>query len=377
MHYFDHNATAPLRAEARDAWMQAVDESWLNPSAPYLQASSVRVRLENAREQLAGRIGCQQQEVVFNSGATEGNNAVVRYLGRTCPPGRRILVSALEHPSVLEPARRLGRDVVQWIGTYPDGTVDLEHLQNELSCGDVHAVSVMAANNETGVLQPWREILESCRAAGVYYHCDAVQWIGKLACQDMGAVDFLTGCAHKFGGPKGCGFLKLPAGLDDFSMAHGGAQEGGYRAGTEDYPSIASMLAALEVASPLDGRLRDVFEAGVAGMIPDVEVIGSDAERLGNTSMLILPDYPNTRWVNRLARRGFLVSTGSACATAKEGPSHVLAAMGVPPELASRTVRVSSGPQTDTGQWESLAKAFGEVFSELQQDERSSGTITV
>ncbi len=351
--------------EVRDAWLEASQECWLNPSAPYLQASSVRVRLEAARERLAGILGCYTEEVVFNSGATEGNNAVFSYLNRACPEGQRVLVGAVEHPSVREPALRLPRDKVEWLEVGSDGVSDLVAFGKRLESGEVFAVSIMAANNETGVLQPWQEIRDICRAAGVVYHCDAVQWLGKLPADGLGGCDFATGCAHKFGGPKGCGFLKIPGALQEFSFLAGGEQEAGHRAGTENYPSVAAMLEALECCRQCRSTSRDIFEATILEMIPGTVVVGRGVPRLWNTSMLILPGFANTRWVNRLSRRDYLVSTGSACATAKEGSSHVLAAMGVGSDEASRAVRVSCGWSSTKSHWVALAEAFTAVHAEL------------
>ncbi|MEK9985040.1 MAG: cysteine desulfurase family protein [Opitutae bacterium] len=377
MHYFDYNSTVPVTSDARTAWTNANAEHWFNPSSPYLLGSSVRVRIDEARASFASLLGCQPKEIIFNSGATEGNNTAINYFSRTCERGKRILVSSIEHPSVREPASRLDKEKIQWVGVGSDGVVDLELIQDQITSGCIHAVSVMAANNETGVIQPWMEIQDICRSTGTLFHCDAVQWIGKLNCKDLGVVDFVTGCAHKFGGPKGCGFLKIPESSDHVSILQGGAQEGGYRAGTEDYPSIISMLAALNVANPIDSKLRDSFETELSRLVSGIKVVGGDSLRLANTSMLIMPQFENHRWVNRLSRRGFLVSTGSACASAKEGPSYVLNAMGIAQESASRAVRVSSSSRTDSHAWQLLAEAFCEVFLELQAEKPSSGIIAV
>ena len=377
MHYFDYNATAPMMPAARDAWAQAMDAHWFNPSSPYLPASSVGVRLDASREQLAQALGCSPSCILFNSGATEGNNAALHHLGRTCPPGKRMLVGALEHPSVREPAKQLPADRVEWVGVDADGVVDAALIKEHLAVGNVHAVSLMAANNETGVLQPWQEVLDACHAAGALYHCDAVQWFGKLPCQGLGQVDFLTGCAHKFGGPKGCGFLKIPDGSSELGFLLGGAQEGGRRAGTQNYPAVAAMMEALRSTISADSFPRDSFERELTSRIRGAEVVGGNVDRLWNTSLLLLPDFPNTRWVNRLARQGFLVSTGSACATAKDGPSHVLAAMGVASARAARAVRVSSGPLSDVSDWLALADAFVEVHAALRSDNQDSASVSI
>lgn len=371
MRYFDYNATAPMPRDVSDAWLRAYEVSWMNPSSPYLQAASVRVRLEAARDRLSSILGCDSGEVVFNSGATEGNNAILAFLGETCPQGKRVLASVMEHPSVIEPVRRFVQDRVEWLEVGRDGLVNLAMLQERLKSGDIHAVIMMAANNETGILAPWSEVRDLCRAEGVFYHCDAVQWMGKLPAEGLGGCSFVTGCAHKFGGPKGCGFIKVPGGVGPISLMAGGFQEKGHRPGTENYPSIEGMLSALESCVTGDPSSRDAFEAIVQEKVPGTVVVGSESPRLWNTSMLILPEFSNTRWVNCLSSMDFLVSTGSACATAKEGSSHVLAAMSFSPEEASRAVRASGGWSTSRQDWLNLADAIVEVYVKLTADKGS------
>ncbi|MBT6957072.1 MAG: aminotransferase class V-fold PLP-dependent enzyme [Opitutae bacterium] len=368
MLYFDHNATSPMHPEARRAWLDATSDYWLNPASPYRQAAAVKVRLESARSRLADILGCCKGQVVFNSGATEGNNTVLSYFNEICPTNEKILVSPLEHPSVLESARRYLGEKMEFLTLERGGVVDMTALEVRLSSGEIFAVSLMAANNETGILQPWEAVRDACSSNGIYYHCDAAQWLGKLSAHGLGGCDFVTGCAHKFGGPMGCGFLKLSPRVENFSFMLGGIQEMGHRPGTENFPSVSSMLAALDVCKFADQGPRDAFELRIIQEIPGTLIVGHDVARLWNTSTLILPEFLNTRWVNRLSSCECLVSTGAACATAKEGPSHVLTAMGISPEDASRAVRVSGCSSHKESEWLTLADVFINVFEEMSAE---------
>lgn len=366
MPYFDHNATTPPAPVARAAWQQAMDESWQNPSSPYRDAARVRVRLEQAREEVAEVLECPPEQVVFNSGATEGAATLFAHWAHTLPADRLVAVNPTEHPCVVEAARRnFSPERLAWLAVGADGVVCLDRLEALLASGTVGAVSVMAANNETGVIQPWREIGAVCRGHRVPYHCDAAQWLGKLPAGGLGQVDWVTAAAHKFGGPKGTGLVKLPGDAGDYRAQTGGEQEHGHRAGTEDYAGVAAMVAALTEAE--EGKVlhesvradeRDRFVAEVRAALPGVRVVGEGADRLWNTVSLILPRGENVRWVTKLDRLGFQVSTGSACATGREGPSHVLAAMGVPPDEARRVIRISAGWETAAGDWQGLVAAL-------------------
>lgn len=377
MPYFDHNATTPLAQVARDVWLRAQDEAWQNPSSPYRAAAQVKIRLDAAREKFAILLGDEAERYVFTSGATEAANAVLAWWAKTSPPDAVIAVNPTEHPCVLEPAKNFFGDRIRWLNTTAHGVVDLEALKAcHLMRGKterVAAVVVMAANNETGVLQPWSEIAAACAQAGVAYLCDASQWLGKLPAGGIGGQGFVIGAAHKFGGPKGVGLLKLAPQSEGLRGQLGGGQERGHRGGTEDFPAIAAMGSALAEAEQKKVfleterlRWRDGFESAVSAAVPGVKVIAAGADRLWNTVSLILPFADNTRWVTRLDKRGFQVSTGSACATGKGGPSHVLAAMGIDLDEAKRVVRVSSGWETTEADWQALAAAFGEVAAEVR-----------
>ena len=373
MPYFDHNATAPLSPAAREAWLRAQDEAWHNPSSPTRAAARVRLRLDAARAQLAQFLGGEPGRIVFNSGATEGANSVLSHWARTLPPAERVAVSPTEHPCVIEAARaHFGEGRIAWLPVTRDGVVQVAEAEKLLSAGGATAVAVMAANNETGVLQPWAELAASCRRARVPFLCDATQWLGKLPGSGLGGAGWVIGSAHKFGGPKGVGFLQVAPGADNFCAQHGGAQEQGRRGGTENYPGVVAMLAALADAETTKVlfeterlRWRKNFERAVLAAVPGTVVVAAGAERLWNTVSLLLPHGEGERWVARLERRDFLVSTGAACATGKAGPSHVLAALGLAADEARRALRVSAGWDTTEAGWLALAEALAAVAPEV------------
>lgn len=371
--YFDHNATTPLSPAAREAWLQAADRHWHNASSLYREAGFTSQALEEAREQMADLLGVEAERVVFTSGATESNNTLFAGLSRCLPADAVIAISAIEHPSVREAARHwLGRGRVIEILVDAEGVVQPEVLQNILQRHSPALVSVMAANNESGVLQPWADLLKLCRETGTRFHSDAAQWIGKLPAEGLGTCDYLTGSAHKFGGPKGIGFLVLADAGESFPLLHGGPQENGRRAGTENYPAIAAMLAALGNAVALQSKarqeqaaMRDAFEARMTAAFPGLRVISEKAPRLWNTSLLVMPRHDNLKWLTRLTRCGFAISTGSACSSGKEGSSVVVQALGPTWDELKRVVRLSGGFDTSAEDWQALATAFEDVAKEL------------
>lgn len=365
MLYFDHNATSPLIPAAREAWLDAVDRYVGNPSSPHRLGARADAALTQAREKLAGWLGCKAEEIVWTSGATESNNAALHHAAQT--GDGEVWISSIEHPCVLAAAERYFSKRTRYISVTPDGVVDVTWLADELKRRRPALVGVMAANNETGVLQPWREIAALCRELGVPFFCDAAQWIGKLPAAGLGACDFVSGCAHKFGGPQGVGFLKVPA--DFHPLIVGGPQEEGRRAGTENVAGVLAMIAALETRETLHAprALRADFEAALRRAMPEVRFLGENVERLWNTVSVIMPEVADCRqrWVVKLDKLGFAVSTGSACASGKEKPSHVLSAMGIPPDEAGRALRFSSGWETRASDWGQLLGGLQRAFTEL------------
>ena len=372
MPYFDHNATTPLASAAREAWLRVQEENWHNPSSPTRAAARARIRLESYHEALAVLLGGEPAHYVFNSGATEGAHAVLRHWAARMPADARIAVAATEHPCVLAAAGASFPGRIDWLPHDAGGVVSPAAVRAALAAGAAGVV-VMAANNETGALQPWPAIAEACRGAGIPFLCDATQWLGKLPGAGLGGCGaWVIASGHKFGAPKGVGFVKLPAAEPGFVAQGGGLQEGGHRAGTEDVAGIAALSAALVECeqkhviweSQRQGW-RTRFEAGLAKAAPGARILAADAERLWNTVFVVMPYGDHARWIARLDKRGVQVSTGAACTTGKGGPSHVLAALGVAPEDARRALRISAGWTTSEADWDTLLAALREAAAEL------------
>jgi len=374
MIYFDYNATAPVMREAREAWLHVTEKIGGNPSSMHQFGAKAGIALDDAREKLAAFLGCQPQDIIWTSGATEANNMVTHHFSKTLDPQDEVWISAIEHPCVHDSAKHYFGKRAKLIPVTRDGVVDVDWLTSEMADNRPGLVGVMAANNETGVIQPWREIHAICRAYDVPFFTDAVQFIGKMPLKGLGECDFVSGAAHKFGGPRGVGFLKIPHRKAITPLLHGGKQEGGRRAGTENVAIIAAMLAALEVREKqisqslhlLRGVWRDNFERELLRTLPGASIIGANVPRLWNTVSAFMPEGDRRhQWVVRLDKAGFAVSTGSACTTGKEEPSHVLAAMGIKGPQAVRAVRFSAGWETNEADWEALVKGVAKVHEEM------------
>lgn len=386
MIYFDHNATTPLHPVARQAWLEASEQFIGNPSSPHRVGARADAALAEARQALADTLGCHPLDIVWTSGATESNNMVLHHVARRLGVESEVWVCAIEHPCVLQAARRYFGKRHRIIPVERSGVIDLDWLRRELAGRRPGLVAVMAANNETGVLQPWRQVLSLCREREVRFFCDAAQWIGKLACNGLGDCDFVSGCAHKFGGPVGVGFLKCPTQGGVEPLLLGGQQEEGRRAGTENVAGVVSMLAALKVREatlnegimkngelPSRDGMRTAFETQLRSALPGSEIVGAESPRLWNTVSALLPEAGRQqRWVVKLDKLGFAVSTGSACASGKEAPSHVLAAMGYNAAEAGRVVRFSSGWSTTRAEWTALVKGLKTVFIDMAPSKRST-----
>ena len=337
--YLDWNATAPLRPEAVAAMSEAL-RRWGNPSSVHRRGRAARQIIERAREAVAGLLGdVDPSGVIFVSGGTEANHLALLGAGR-----ERVLVSAVEHDSV-----RHAVPAAEIIPVGPDGIVALEELDRLLGADLRPAlVSVMYANNETGVIQPISEIASIAHRHGAIFHCDAVQAPGKVALE-VGTIgaDLVSVSAHKIGGPPGVGALIVTGGVDLTPLLRGGGQEHRRRAGTENLPGIAGFAAAAAAADIAAcervAALRDGLEAEIAAIAPDAVVLGATANRLPNTSAIAMPGVAAETQVVALDLDGVMVSAGAACSSGKVGPSHVLAAMRVAPEIAASTIRVSLG----------------------------------
>lgn len=358
MVYLDYNASAPMPECVARAMTEAMQQAG-NPSSVHGYGRVSRAVLEAARRDVAALVGTRPQDVIFTSGATEANLLALRGCGR-----RRTLVSAIEHVSVLDAAPEAERIPVR-----ADGVVDLDALGRMLAAAAEPAlVSVMLANNETGVIQPIAAVARLAADAGALLHCDAVQGPGRIPV-DIGAfgTDFLTLSAHKFGGPKGVGALVLREGVDVAAVTTGGGQERGRRGGTENLPGIAGFGAAARHAIALLDRaagitaLRDHLEAGILARTPDVVIFGADAPRLPNTSCFALPGLAAETQVMALDLAGFAVSAGSACSSGKVQASHVLRAMGADDRLAGCAIRVSLGPDTTEAEIDAFVEAWHSI----------------
>jgi cysteine desulfurase len=376
MVYFDHNATTPLSARARAAWLDAVERFPGNPSSPHRLGARAEAALNGARERLARMLGCAAPDLVWTSGASESANTVFHHCARRLDAAAEVWISAVEHPCVLEAARHFFGARLRLLPVTRGGVADLDWLAAALRRQRPGLVALLAANNETGVLQPWREAARLCRQHGVPFFCDAVQWIGKLPAHGLGECDFVSGSAHKFGGPKGVGFLKCPAGGLIEPLIRGGPQEDRRRAGTENVPGVLALLAALEeretalAAGGAEARAawRDEFERALPARLPGASLVGAGQPRLWNTVSALMPDTDcRQRWVVKLDKAGYAVSTGSACSSGQESPSHVLLAMGYSPEEAGRVLRFSSGWETPREHWHELLAALVKVHAELSR----------
>jgi cysteine desulfurase len=340
--YLDHNATAPLRPEARAATMAAFDCAG-NPSSVHAEGRAERHIVEDARDAVAKVFGVAPARVYFTSGGTEAANWLLQ------PRGSETLVAAAtEHPCVLA-GHRFAQDKRRAAPVLADGTLDTEAFGAALGAGGIAAVQ--AANNETGVVQPTAEIAEIAHSKGAMLVCDAVQAIGRLPLGGLEAADALFFSAHKFGGPKGVGAAVFRnADFAPAPLLRGGGQERRQRSGTENVAGIAGLAAALQVAvadqaafAARAAAWRDRIESGIRAIAPDAVVFGSDAERLPNTTCFAIPGKSAEAALMAFDLEGIAVSSGSACSSGKVARSHVLAAMGAPQALSQAAIRVSTG----------------------------------
>jgi cysteine desulfurase len=329
-----------------------------NPSSVHSFGRAARRVVEDARRKVAALVAARPDDVVFTSGGTEANNLALRGSGR-----RRTLATAIEHPSVLEAA-----DGIESVPVDGNGIVDLEALARTLEGADTPAiVSVMLANNETGVVLPVAEAARIAHRNGALFHCDAVQAAGRIALsmEALGA-DMLTLSAHKMGGPKGVGALIVSDRVQLHPIICGGGQERGRRSGTENLPGIAGFGAAAEVAAAgVDtawamASLRDRLEDLILRDVPQARIIGAGVQRLPNTCCVALPGISAETQIMALDLAGFAVSAGSACSSGKVKASHVLRAMGLADEIAGCAIRVSLGSGNAEAETDAFVTAYGD-----------------
>lgn len=371
--YLDYNAGAPVRPEVAAA-VAAILEDVANPSSVHAAGRKARAAVEDSRACIAECLGSDPGEVVFTSGGSEANVTVL-----ACSGAGNILVSASEHDSVLATVNA-GTTPHHILPVNPDGLVDLAVLDEWLeSAGDGALVSVMLANNETGVIQPIADIVERARRHGAAVHCDAVQAFGKIPVSFAGlGVDYLSVSAHKIGGLQGVGALLVRDGAPLAPLVHGGGQEFRRRAGTENVPGIAGFAVAARLARDgLDafaklGPWRDDMEARIRAVAPDTQILAAGAERLANTSCLTMPGVLSEVQVMNLDLEGICVSAGAACSSGKVRASHVLSAMGVDGQAATESIRVSLGWDTLEGDVDRFVDAWRGVYERSRGGNESS-----
>lgn len=382
MIYLDYNATTPLCDAAREAMEPCFSKNFGNASSIHRCGRNARAVVDNARDKIASLIKAKPNEIVFTGGGTESCNLAVLGLARTreklecnmhsSSPGH-IICEKTEHHAVLHAVEHLEKHEgfeVTWLDTSKDGLIDLDQLASSIR-PETRLVSVMTANNETGVIQPIEEISKICRERGVLLHSDCVQAFGKLDL-DMSLVDAASCAAHKFYGPKGAGFLLLRSGLSLQPVLFGGSHENQRRPGTENVPAIAGMAAAAEFV--LANRqaeqerllkLRDELWNLILQNVPDAKLNGENAPRLANTLNVSLLGVDSEMLLIALDLKGVCASSGSACMVGSVSASHVLLAMGLPMERARSAVRLSLGKHTTAEEIAATGKIIGEIVDRV------------
>ena len=362
--YLDHNATTPPLPEVITAVFDTMGLIGANPSSIHANGRAARILVDDARDSVAALVGAEPEKVVFTSGGSESNNTVIM-----CAGLRRILVSPTEHAAVLKTVLTRSPNSVL-IPVDHNGLVDLQELGAILADDHEPAlVCVMAANNETGVLQPMADISELAHRHGAFVHCDAVQAVGKIPV-DIKAwgVDYLALSGHKMGGPQGIGALVRRGNAPLSSFITGGGQEHGVRAGTENVAAISGLgIAAQIAAETLDEKFatllayRNALEIGIKTLSPATRIFCEDAPRLPNTSNFTLPGVSSGKQIMALDLAGVFVSAGSACSAGKVDPSHVLESMDVDPELSTSALRISFGWSSEVADVDRFLDAWGDL----------------
>jgi len=373
--YFDHNATTPLDPRVREAMEPWLGELHCNPASLHAFGQTARDATEVAREQVASLLGATPAELVFMASATEANNTVLLGCAWKADLKGHLVVSAIEHPSVWEPAMALqdAGMAVSWVEPDRQGRIAAEQVLAEVR-EDTRLVCLMLANNEVGTLQPVEQVGAGCRELGVPVLCDAVQAIGKVPVDSRDlTVDYLSVGAHKFYGPLGAAALWVRRGASFQPLLRGGSQERQRRAGTVNVPAVVGFGKAAELASDeLEARgdrmqeLRDRFETGL-GRISDVVVHARSTQRLPNTSHIALPGADSEALLIRLDLAGFVVSSGFACSSGTVEPSRTVLAMGVSEEEASCSLRISLGPQNTSQEVGAFLDVLGREVTELRR----------
>ena len=374
MIYLDYNATTPLCDAAREAMDPCFSKNFGNASSIHRAGRNARAAVDNARDKIAALIKAKPNEIVFTSGGTESCNLAVLGLARCkTDGGGHVICEKTEHHAVLHAVEHLEKHEgfeVTWLDASNDGVVDLDQLAKSIR-PETRLVSIMTANNETGVIQPMREISKICRERGVLLHSDCVQAFGKIDI-DMSLVDAASFAAHKFYGPKGIGFLYLRSGLSLQPVLFGGSHENQRRPGTENVPAISGMAAAAEFVlgnRPAEQdrllKLRDELWNLISQNVPDAKLNGENAPRLANTLNVSLLGVDSEMLLIALDLKGVCASSGSACMVGSVSASHVLLAMGLPMDRARSAVRLSLGKQTTAEEIAATGKIVGEIVDRV------------
>lgn len=351
MIYLDHNATTPVLPEVRETMWPFVTSEWGNPSSPYRFGIRAKNAVERARAEVAALVSARPKEIIFTSCATEANNSAINSALTTQPGRRHVITSKAEHSSVLHYCEHLARSgySVTYLNVSQEGILDLAELEDAIR-SDTAIVSLMWANNETGILSPVADVAQLCQRRGVLFHCDAVQAAGKVEIDlTRFPINFLSISGHKLGAPKGVGALFVREGVAFCPTIFGGKQEDGRRGGTENVPYIAALGKACEIARnrPSDAwskvaALRDEFEAALFRKFPNAYRNGAAHPRLPNTSNFGIRGVDSDSFVTYSDANGIAISSGSACMESAIAPSHVILAM-ANHETATEAVRVSLG----------------------------------
>jgi cysteine desulfurase len=380
MIYLDYNATTPLCDAAREAMLPYLQRHFGNPSSVHAAGREARAAIDDARDKIASILKVRPNELIFTSGGTESNNLAVLGLARSTPK-KHLISCRTEHHAVLNPVEHLQEQFdVTWVDVSENGIVDLDRLADSIR-DDTALVSIMAANNETGVIQPMAEISTICRERGVLLHSDMVQSFGKTDV-DISLVDAASFAAHKFYGPKGAGFLYLRAGIPIEAIQFGGSHENQRRPGTENVAAIAGMAAAAEFAQKerareqaREGKLRDDLWEEIARAFPDAVQNGDIDHRLANTLNVSFPGLSSETLLIALDLEGVCASSGSACMVGSVVASHVLLGMGLSKKRASSAIRFSLGKQTSAEEIEVAGKSIDRVLSRLTKSKTSQYAV--
>jgi len=375
--YFDNNATTPVAPEVREAMLPLLGEIYGNPSSAHHEGETARAEVDNARDRVAGLLNTGTARIIFTSGGTEANNLAIFSAATADPQKRHLISSRVEHPSVLAPLKYLAGQgyEVELLEVPPDGGLDLDRLRRALR-PDTGLVSLMGANNETGVLWPLAEIGALCREKGVLFHSDVVQMLGKEPIDAAALpVDYLSMGAHKLHGPKGVGALYVARRAPISQFLRGAGQENGHRPGTENTPGLAGFGKACELAGQhlADYRLRiaalrDLLEEEIVATRPDALVAGSNQPRLANTVNVCFKHCSSAGLIQEFDLRGIAVSGHSACHSGDLDPSPVLTAMGVPETHLHGSLRISLSRYTTREEVERFLDILPDIVAKASRN---------